>query len=102
MSERKQSLTSDQIVDREQDIGLPPAGVPNISNFKYDGASNTDVPNDVNDKVEGVDVLPAPSNLEVVSQVIKFAPDGTQYVTVVIEFDEVANAEGYQSRIAKV
>ena len=102
MSTRKQSLTSDEIVSREKDVRLPSAGVPGIQNFQYSGVSRTQLPNDVNDNTETTETLAAPGNLEVVAQTIRFAPDGTQYVTVVVEFDEVTNATGYEARVAKV
>lgn len=98
---RKQSITDHQIVERRKQAGLPVGGTPNIKNYEYRGTPATDVSDDVNAPVEPRTTLKAPRNLTVKSQTIRFAPDGTQYVTVVVEFDEVPGAEFYESRIAK-
>ena len=97
---RKQSLTDAQIIKRGGDDKFGAAGAPNMEGFSY----RTDLGSGLGDGdiSEPVLTLEAPRNLAVVSKVLSFAPDGSQIVTVVIEFDEVEGAEGYESRVSVI
>ena len=102
MGNRKQSLNDQQIISRVADGMLPISVSPNISGNDY-----IDTPlNPVSDGEEGEgdrrQTLQAPRNLELLREVITFAPDGTQYVTVTLQFDLVEGAEQYEYRIAKI
>lgn len=98
---RKQSLKDSRIVITESDSRLPTAGSPDIQGVRYNPNPVLDIDDEANDVEPVVTTIEAPRNLEVVSQTIRFAPDGTQYVTVVVQFDEVDNAEYYETRISK-
>lgn len=102
MAERRQSINDSQIVSRQQDERLPAAGVPNIANYRYLDEPANEIGEEINDVVIQAATLEAPRNLTVVSQTIRFASDGTQYVDVVVEFDEVDGAEGFEARVAKL
>lgn len=46
-------------------------------------------------------ILPPPSNIRVKSQTVKYTPEGRQLVDVVLEWDEVEGAVGYDVRVTK-
>lgn len=102
-SKRKQSITDDQVVKRRNKGKIPAAGSPGIEGLSSAGQ---DIISPVDGEPEGGgdddQTLVAPRNLKVISQRIRFAPDGTQYVTVVVEFDEVEGASSYESRVSKL
>lgn len=100
MNERRQSYNERQIVPRETKKGSPVGPVPlgmDSDQFDYTDEVNDNTSGD--DSVEPTQ-LPAPRNLVIKNQTIRFGPDGTQYVDVVVEFDDVENAASYESRVA--
>lgn len=102
-NERKQSLNEQEVTSRTSRAGLPSAGTPPIGGLDYTGAPVEFVqPGKEDPTVDRRQVLPAPRNLEIVNQDITYAPDGTQYVTITLQFDNVEGAEDYEYRIAKV
>lgn len=101
MGTRRQSIREDRLVITERDSRLPSAGSPAIQGYEYNPDPILDVTDEVNDGEPIQTTIEAPRNVEILSQTIKFAPDGTQYVTVVVQFDEVPNAQYYETRISK-
>lgn len=101
LSERKQSINQSEVTSISSQAGLPVSDAPPLSNVTYDG-SGIEVTGQEDPEVQPSRTLGAPRGLEIVSQSIKFAPDGTQYVTVVVSFDSVNGAEDYDYRISRV
>lgn len=102
MSQRKHSPNEREVTPRVGKKGVPAAGAPRIKGYEYkDVPVEVVLPGGDDDVVERRQTLPAPRNLEIVNQIITFAPDGTQYVTVTIRFDEVEGADEYEYRLAK-
>lgn len=101
MATRRQSTRDDRIVITERESRLPSAGSPRIEGLGYDPEPILDVNDTINDTDPIQTTIEAPRNVEILEQRIRFAPDGTQYVTVTVQFDEVENAQYYETRISK-
>jgi hypothetical protein len=101
LTDRKQSLNQSEITSTSTEAGLPVSDAPAIANLTYEG-TGIEVTGQEDPEAQTIRTLGAPRGVEVVSQSIRFAPDGTQYVTVVISFDDVNGADDYEFRISRV
>jgi len=67
-----------------------------------DDGGISDTPNiPTDDDGEGVEVLPTPQWMNIISQQVRIAPDGKAVVDVVIELEDVTGASEYDVRITK-
>lgn len=67
-----------------------------------DDSGISDTPNvSTDDDGEGVEVLPTPQWMSIVSQQVRISPDGKAVVDVVIELEDVTGATEYDVRITK-
>jgi hypothetical protein len=101
LSERKQSIKQSEVTSITSEAGLPVSDAPPLSNVSYSGVG-IEVTGEEDPEAQSSRTLGAPRGLEILSQDIRFAPDGTQYVTVVVSFDTVNGADDYDYRISRV
>lgn len=99
---RKQSISNKEVVGTEGSVRLPSGVVPKIDGVQYFDAPVDD--GQTEDEGAGsatVVELDTPRDLQVESQVIKYTPEGQQYVTVVLSFETQEQAIGHEVRIAE-
>jgi hypothetical protein len=101
LSERKQSIKQSEVTSISTASGLPMADAPPLVDLVYSGVG-IDVTGQEDLEAQPTRTLESPRSLEIVSQSIRFAPDGTQYVTVVVSFETVDGANDYDFRISRV
>lgn len=98
--DRKTNLTESEIVKETPNKLLPTNSLPRGLPGEYRDVVRTGDDAPGGNPGEGGDLNP-PKNIKIKSQTIKFGPDGTQFVDVVVEFDEVDGASNYDVRITK-
>lgn len=80
--------------DREEDVAEPDADIDFQVETLDDDESELD-------EDEVGDELDVPGTFEIVEQIVRTAPDGTQVVDIIIDVEEVEGAVKYEVRITK-
>lgn len=83
--------TSDDAADSSADTGTGDGG----------DAVYTPPTNDTPAESGEIDMLPTPQTIEIVSQTIRIAPDGSSLVDVVIKVEDIPGVTNYDVRVTK-
>lgn len=84
--------TSDDAVDSSTGSGTGDGG-----DVVYELPTNDDIPVESGE----TDALPTPQFIEIVSQTIRIAPDGSSLVDVVINVEDIPGVTNYDVRVTK-
>lgn len=84
--------TSDDATDSNSEVGTGDGG-----EVVYEPPTNDDIPTEGGES----DMLPTPQFIEIVSQTIRIAPDGSSMVDVVINVEDIPGVTNYDVRVTK-
>ena len=91
------------IADRERKVDPSHYLVPNLKNTEYEDKS-VGITEDSLGEVDGEgisDLLPAPEDIEIVSQKIRRLADGTELVDIVVRVNDSIEGMTYEVRVAE-
>lgn len=104
MAKERTSKSDRQIVNTEtlEDFPIQRALPSGIGGSYRDVLREIEEVDEIGGGGDGENDLPPPNDIKVKSQTIRFTPEGTQVIDVVLTWEEIPGATNYEVKIMKV